>query len=59
METKTTVIVSITAPEKIAHQVRLLAKLEGVTISAIFLAGLGDVPERLKTALAAASAEVA
>ena len=58
METKPTVI-AVSLPEKLAHQVRLLAKLEGVTISSLFLAGLGDVPERLKTALAAASAEVA
>jgi len=46
-------IISLSVPEKLARQVRLLAKLEGKTISAIFLNAVEkDIPARLKAALA-------
>ncbi len=46
-------IISLSVPEKLARQVRLLSKLEGKSISAIFLdAVAGEIPSRLKTALA-------
>lgn len=46
-------IISLSVPEKLARQVRLLAKLEGVTISTLFLAAVEkDIPARLKVALA-------
>ena len=48
------VIISLSVPERLARQVRLLSKLEGVTISAIFLNAVSaDIPARLKLALAA------
>lgn len=46
-------IISLSVPERLARQVRLLSKLEGKSISAIFLdAVAGEIPSRLKTALA-------
>ena len=47
-------IISLSVPEKLARQVRLLSKLEGQSISAIFLnAVASEIPARLKVALAA------
>lgn len=46
-------IISLSVPEKLARQVRLLSKLEGKSISAIFLdAVAGEIPSRLRVALA-------
>jgi hypothetical protein len=46
-------IISLSVPERLARQVRLLSKLEGKSISAIFLdAVASDIPSRLKVALA-------
>jgi hypothetical protein len=47
-------IISLSVPEKLARQIRLVAKLEGVTISRLVLASVEkEIPGRLKAALAA------
>jgi hypothetical protein len=47
-------ILSLTVPEKLARQIRLLARVEGVTISQLVLESVEKtVPARLKAALAA------
>ncbi len=50
----TRTILSLTVPEKLARQIRLLARVEGVTISQLVLESVEKtVPTRLKAALAA------
>ncbi len=50
----TRTILSLTVPEKLARQIRLLARVEGVTISQLVLESVEKtVPARLKAALAA------
>jgi hypothetical protein len=52
-------ILSISLPEKLARQVRLLAKIEGITMTALLMSTAGkDVPARLKAALADMQSEV-
>ena len=47
-------IISLSVSEKLARQIRLLAKLDGVTISNLVIASIEkEVPARLRVALAA------
>jgi hypothetical protein len=50
----TRTIISLSVSEKLARQIRLLAKLDGVTISNLVIASIEkEVPARLRVALAA------